>query len=219
MLTYDLPQGSEEWKRLRLGKPTTSRFGEIITPTGKKASALKNYANELLSELHFGCSEPFVETFPMKRGKELEPLAVQVYEAIKGTKTKEIGFCTSDDGRVGCSPDRLVFDDGLLEVKCPMDKQHWKNIRAFLGKGVMDMKYYPQVQGQMLLTGRKWCDWMSYHPNSSPVIVRVERDEDYLALLTEYLIEMLDYMDDEIKSSIEGRITFKIMVQPHQLKI
>ena len=203
MLIYDdIEQGTEEWLRLRLGVPTTSNFGKIITPTGKKskASTTEDYLNELLGQLLAGKLEPQTKSYAMQRGNELEPEAVRYYEHYTGRQCREVGFVTTRDGRIGCSPDRLIDRDGLLEVKCPMYKQHVKNLRA----GKIDSKYIPQVQGQMLLTKRKWCDWMSYHPDMPASIVRVERDEEYIATMCEYLDEFLGEMD-EVLEMWEGR--------------
>lgn len=195
VLIYNLEQGSDEWLKVRLGIPTTSNFGKIITPTGKKSDQYEGYLNELLGQLLAGKLEPQVKNAAMLRGNELEPYAVEYYEYHYGYRCKEVGFVTTKDGRIGCSPDRLIGQDGLLEVKCPMYKQHIKNLRS----GVIDMKYYPQVQGQLLLTKRKWCDWMSYHPDIPASVVRVERDEEYLEKLKEYLNEFLCEMDNVLE--------------------
>jgi putative phage-type endonuclease len=201
MLIYnDIEQGTEEWLRLRLGVPTTSNFGKIITPTGKKSSSASGYINKLLAELMTGKQEYFKKTYPMQRGNDLEPEAVRYYEHYTGRQCREVGFVTTRDGRIGCSPDRLVGKDGLLEVKCPLDTKHVDNLRS----GKIDSQYIPQVQGQMLLTDRKWCDWISYHPDMPASIVRVERDEEYIAKIVEYLDEFLGEMD-EVLEMWEGR--------------
>lgn len=216
MLVYspeDVPQGSEAWLRIRLGTPTTSNFGKIITPTGKRSSQSQDYLNELLGQLLAGKVEEMHKSYAMQRGNELEPEAVSYYERYYNTTTKEVGFVTTTDGRIGCSPDRLVGRHGLLEVKCPLYKKHVANLRS----GKIDKQYYPQVQGQMLLTKRDWCDWISYHPDMPASIVRVERDDDYLELLKEYLNEFLCEMD-EIIEMLKGRgCPFSIEVKPREI--
>jgi hypothetical protein len=209
----DVPQGSEAWLRIRLGTPTTSNFGKIITPTGKPSSQSDDYLNELLGQLLAGKVEDFYKTPAMQRGNDLEPEAVDYYERYYGSATKEVGFVTTRDGRIGCSPDRLVGKDGLLEVKCPMYKQHVKNLRS----GEIDNKYYPQVQGQLLLTKRDWCDWMSYHPDMPASIVRIERDDDYLEKLCDYLDHFLTEMDKVIGMLKDRGCPFAIELKPREV--
>lgn len=206
-----LPQGSDAWLKARLGVPTTSCFGNIITPTGKRSSKFEDYNDQLLAELIFGESEPFKKTWAMQRGNDLEPEAVSYYEYHYNVKTKIMDFVTTDDGRIGCSPDRYVGDDGLLEVKCPLPKQHTKNLLS----GQIDMKYYPQVQGQMLITGRSWCDWISYHPDTSASIIRVEKDEGYQNTLKELLNEFCELTDKKLSILKTKGVEFKCQVKPY----
>lgn len=191
---FDLEQGSPRWHQLRLGRPTTSSFGKIITPDGKPSKQADDYRLQLLGE-RFALykDEPQLSSFPIKRGQYLEQEAADYYESVTERSVKEVGFVTCLDEWVGCSPDRLVEDDGLLEIKCPMQKQHIVNLLS----GTYDIKYKPQVQGQLWVTGRQWCDWVSYHPAIKPKIVRVERDEDYIATLEQLVIEFLaEYKKD-----------------------
>ena len=95
---------------------------------------------------------------------------------------------TTDDGRYGCSPDRLIAEDGLLELKCPAPHTHVR----YLIEGCMDDEKRPQVQMQMLVTGRAWVDLVSYHPELPIVITRVERDVEYIALLAKVLDAFCD---------------------------
>lgn len=210
MLTYNLEQGSEEWLKLRLAIPTTSNFAKIITPGGKRSGSLPEYASELAGHLWAGQSQPFFKSDAMQRGNDLEPEAVSYYEHHTGYRTKEVGFITSNDGRIGCSPDRLVGKEGLLEVKCPLQNQHHKNLVS----GEMDNKYKPQVQGQMLMTGRLWCDWMSYYPGVAASIVRVERDEEFMAVLRDGLEEVIEIIDAQAKILLGKGVRFKINLQP-----
>lgn len=194
MLIYDLPQGSDAWHKLRLGVPTTSNFSKIITPSGKKSQQFNTYMNKLIAELITGEKEEVRQTDAMLRGVELEPEAVVFYERKAKVKTKEIGFVTTDCGRIGCSPDRLVGKDGLLEIKCPGQSKHTENLIS----GVIDPQYIPQVQGQMFVTGRDWCDWASYYPGLPASIVRVQRDDVFITSLEGYLGDFIEEMDTKI---------------------
>lgn len=213
MLVYNLEQGTPEWLRLRLGVITTSNFGKIITPGGKKSGQWEDYMDSLLGQLLTGQLEDFYKSPAMERGNELEPQAADYYAHFTGAQPREIGFVTTRDGRIGCSPDRLVGHYGLLEIKCPLQKTHAKNLRT----GTVDMKYYPQVQGQMLLTKRKWCDWMSYHPDAPASIVRIERDEEYLDKLKVYLNEVLTEMDHVIDMWERRGIPLAVQVKPREI--
>lgn len=181
MIVHDVIQGSEEWRRLRMGVPTASEFHRILTPTGKPSKSAEPYMLQLLGELLMG--RPMdAPSFPwMQRGTELESDAANWYELQCDVATRVVGFCTTDDGLIGASPDRLVGEDGLLEIKCPAPETHVRYL-LFPDRGVDDA-YHVQVQGQLYVTERAWCDVVSYHPELPSVIVRVTRDEEYIAKL------------------------------------
>lgn len=180
MQILDLEQNSPEWYAARLGVATASSFSKILTPTGKESTSADAYANELLAEMVVGGAvEGWEGNQWSERGNNLEAQAAEAYSFIMDTETNEVGFCLNDDNKVGCSPDRLVGGDGLLEIKCPKASTHI----AYLLKNTMVTTYIPQVQGQLYVTGRKWCDFMSYYPEMPPLIIRVERDEEYITKL------------------------------------
>lgn len=186
---HDVTQNSGDWLQLRVGIPTASSFDKIITPTGKKSTQADKYANILLAEIITGeAVNTFVGNAHTDRGKKLEPDAVACYELTSGNKTEIVGFATNSG--VGCSPDRLIGNDGLLEVKCPAIYTH---IEYMLNNEV-ESSYIPQVQGQLYVTDRKWCDWMSYHPDLEPVIIRVMRDEEYLTKMAVYMAEFFELL-------------------------
>jgi hypothetical protein len=187
MIRYDVAQGSEEWRRLRMGVPTASAFDRILTPKGKRSGQSGAYMYDLLAELALG--RPLdAEAYPwMVRGSQLEAEAVKWYEFQNDIKTEVVGFCTTDDGLIGASPDRLVGSDGEAEFKCPSPSVHLGYL-LFPQHGV-DAEYHCQVQGQLLVTERQWCHVVSYHPDFPKVTVPVERDEPYIALQREALYE------------------------------
>lgn len=192
MQLIDCEQGSIEWLQARIGIPTASGFEKIITPTGKASTQAEAYSEKLLAEYILGYPvETFYGNAHTDRGKELEPQAVKFYEVQKDVDTRPVGFCTDDARTMGASPDRLVGEDGLLEIKCPAPQTHVH----YLLTGEIDKGYWPQVQGQLLVTGRKWVDWLSYHPEMPPVIIRVERDEEYLATMEKLLKEFTEKLE------------------------
>lgn len=191
---YYCEQRSDEWYRLRLGVATASDFNKLITPGGKpaKGDTTRAYMYRLISQRLIQRDEDamIVPTLAMERGAVMEADAVDFYH-LMGEESKPVGFVLADNGLYGCSPDRLVGEDGILEIKCPTAAVH----TGYLDRGEIEESYWPQVQGQLYVTGRKWSDWMSYHPEIRPVIVRTERDEDYISKLAEALdIFCAEYM-------------------------
>lgn len=186
MIELDAPQGSPEWYWERLGRPTASQFSRILTAkTRKLAAGSETYMHELLSEWLTGV--PFNSDLGgfVERGTMLEPEAVAWYEWEKGCTTRQVGFCLRDDRLVGCSPDRLIGDDGGLEIKCPGAKGHVANMLN------MTEDHCAQVQGCMWITGRAWWDLVSFHPEIPSVCVRIERDAEYIAALGTAMTEFL----------------------------
>ena len=126
-----------------------------------------------------------VVTTWMDRGSQSEAEAVSFYELQRDQETIKAGFITNDAGTIGASPDRFVGDDGLLEIKVPKEHTHV----SYLLKKAVDQAYYPQVQGQLWISERQWADVLSYHPEMPPALIRVERDEKFIALLAVGLAE------------------------------
>lgn len=194
MRIINVDQRSPEWYAARLGVPSASNFAKVVTPGGKKSTQVESYLNRLVADIITGRSDQQEPNEAMQRGTELEPEARSYYELIMGP-VEEVGFCIHDDG-FGCSPDGMVGDDGLLEIKCPLAHTHVEYLRDDCIPSI----YVPQVQGQLLVTGRKWCDFLSYHPDMKPLLVRVERDEKFCATLHEALKELVE----NIKINVEA---------------
>lgn len=190
MIRLDMPQGSDEWLKARLGIPTASQFHRLVTPkTGKLSAASDGYLHELIAEWALGVSLDETLTAFMQRGTDLEESAVSLYEFTKDVVTDPVGFCLTDDRTAGCSPDRLVGDDGGLEIKCPGAAQHVANILE------MTTKYTAQVQGALWVTGRDWWDLLSYHPTMPPAMVRIRRDEAFIKLLAGAVAEFTERLE------------------------
>jgi hypothetical protein len=187
MIIHDCEQGSERWHRLRLGIPTASCFSKIVTPGGKLSKQSEGYMHRLLAEWLYGAPledpESTYRSEWMQRGNDLEESAVQAYEFQTGYTTEKVGFVTDDEGNLGCSPDRLIGETGLLEIKVPA----WATHVGYMLTGSIEQDYTPQLQGQLLLTGRKWVDVTSYCPPFPLVIIRVTRDGPYQTALAEAL--------------------------------
>jgi putative phage-type endonuclease len=179
---HDVEQGSDEWHALRRGMITASAVSRLITGTGKPANndTSRTQLLQLLAERITGESEPSFYNDDMARGHLLEPLARDIY-ARHQAPVQECGFVTADfDGTViGYSPDGLVGDDGLIEIKSPRQKNH---LRSLLSCEV-PTEYVPQVQTGLAVTGRRWSDYISYAPGLPLFIHRCERDEVVIAQL------------------------------------
>lgn len=183
-----MQQRSEEWFEARRGIPTASAYKKIITSSGKPSSTSDTYMNELLAEW-LGAEEERFETEWMARGTELEPQAKAFYEFDRDVEVEEVGFVTGLDGMTGGSPDGLTVDGGL-EIKCPKASTH---VKYLLG-GKCPADYYPQVQGCIWLCDKDRWDFLSYHPDLSPFLIEVRRDDKFIASLEEELKKFIDKM-------------------------
>lgn len=191
-------QGSEEWFAARLGKVTASRVSDVMATTKSgPAASRQNYMMELLCQRLTGAVEQGYTNAAMQRGTELEPVARSAYEALNGVFVDEVGLVDHPDAKgFAASPDGLVGDDGLIEIKCPNTATHV----AFLRTGRPDGKYIWQMMAQMACTGRAWCDFVSYDDRLPEQIqfasVRIMRDDakiaDMLAGITAFLKELAD---------------------------
>jgi hypothetical protein len=195
----NVDQGTDAWHKCRLSCPTASNFKKLITPTGKPSTQAEVYLNLLLSELMTG--EPggpdLSDNHWVQRGSELEPEARTWYEFETGNDVEQVGFVMADG--YGCSPDGLVGEDGLLEIKCPAPQTQV----AYLLGGAMPGDYKAQVQGQIWVCERDWCDFCSYHPGMPPFMIRVERDEPYIKALSdrmEWFLEELERRKEKLRS-------------------
>ena len=191
MIIDNSEQGTPEWFAARRGRPTGSNFSKIITSTGKASTSAKAYMNELLAEwLADKTYDSDNKSEWMERGNELEAEARSLYEFRFNVDVEQVGFCSHDTLLCGVSPDGLVGDDGLVEIKCPKHSTHI----GYLLAGKLPSGYVPQVQGQLWVTDRKWCDFISYHPDFDPMIIRVERDEKYIASLSAEVTKFCETM-------------------------
>ena len=193
MIVYDVEQGTLAWQMLRMGIPTASSFDKILTPGGKPSKQADDYMRHLIAEMIVGGPLDAPKTSWMERGHDMEGEAVCWYEFARDVAAPKVGFITNDAGTIGVSPDRLIEPDGLLEIKCPSPAVHV----GYLLYSHVDQAYWPQLQGQLYITGREWLDICSYHPLMPSVVVRVERDANYIALLASALDDFVTKLEAE----------------------
>ena len=188
MIHHEVEQGSAVWFTLRAGIPTASEFNRILTPKKLELSkSAEPYMHRLLAEWMTGQVFETETTLWMSQGVTMEEKAVQYYELTQGVEVQECGFCTTDDGMIGASPDRFVGENGLLEVKCPMAPTHV----GYLLNAELPEEYVLQVQGQLFVTQRQWCDFLSYYSGLPPLLLRVLPDYRYQEALERTLGEFV----------------------------
>ena len=192
MKVFRFTQYTPEWWEARRGVPTASCFGNILTPkTGKPSASAFPYICQLIADRlrdNYGQEEEYVSA-AMKNGTLLEPEARSFYEFTTGERVELVGFCKTDDGRFGCSPDAMG-----LELKCPEAKTHV----SYLLAGELPDEYRPQVHGSMIVTGHDSWNFMSYCPGFPPLLVTVRRDE-YTRLLADAMDSFWTIYQDKWK--------------------
>jgi hypothetical protein len=189
----DIQQGSLEWLAARAGIPTASEFDQLLTPEFeiRKGQMPATYLARKVAEKWLGGPLPGFSSLDMEFGKILEEEAIPWYELEFGETIQRVGLVTTDDGRVGCSPDGLIGEDGGIEVKCPEPTAHVK----YLLDGDVPKDYRAQVHGAMFVTGRAWWKFVSYRRHFPPVVLTVFRDDDIQAKIAEAVEAFLPRLD------------------------
>lgn len=192
-----MEQRSPEWFAARAGKVTASRVADVIakTKTGWGASRA-NYKAQLVCERLTGFVEPGFQNDAMRWGTEKEPDALAAYSFRQDVDVMEVGFVDHPTiDMTGASPDGLIGEDGLAEVKCPISATH---IETLLGQSV-PAKYVHQIQWQLACTGRDWCDFVSFDPRLPPAmqlfVKRLHRDDALIRSLENDVIDFLSEVD------------------------
>jgi len=202
MIRHDYPQGGEQWIAARLAVITASRLDSMMTGGGKvsKAKGVLTYRNELVAEALLRAPLDDTQTQWMQRGTEMEPQARAHYALYYAQEPVEVGFLTTDDGRVGASPDGLCGEDGGLELKCPGAKAH---VGYLIDPATLAAKYKHQTQGGLYVSGRKWWDIASYCPSPGDmpdmVVMRCWPDLEYQMNLDEAVAQMVARVDAALK--------------------
>ena len=194
MKIIDHEQGTQEWLQARLGCPSGSGFSNLITSGGKPSTSAERYINALIAEAVINESTPIENTPWMQRGTDLEPLARMNYELENDVEVEQVGFCMHDTLRCGVSPDGLVGVSGGIEIKCPKPSTHIAYLRA----GKLPSVYKAQVMGCLWITEREWWDFMSFHPQLPNLVVRVNRDEEYIKQLERLVTHACEIIEKEV---------------------
>lgn len=207
MIELKCEQGSPEWIEARLGIPTASEFSRIVTPGGKPSAGQEAYMCELLAETFL--QEPVTEfggSFATERGRILEPKARKFYAFHRDADPRLAGFVYRDvDRQVGCSPDWLIDPDGCGEIKCPSPGKHL----LWLSHGEIPRDHIMQVQGQLWVTSRAWCDFLSFHPTLPPLIVRAFPNAELHKIFDAEIpafIEELNERKDALRERLDGYV-------------
>ena len=156
MKIHNFDQYSDSWWEIRKKKMTASH-AQAIAANG---AGLKTYILDIMQPIFSKAEPKKYSNKTMERGLELEPEADMIYQFTTGIETKQVGFVVHDD-HTGCSPDRFASIDGLTEMKCPEDKAYFK----LLLDHKIETKYEWQMQMQMFVCEKKWCDYVVYNPN------------------------------------------------------
>jgi hypothetical protein len=211
MILETAAQRTEDWYAARIGKATASRFKDAIATKkqtekqrkdnlpGDPMQAQLDYMTELVVERLTGQRVQKFVTAAMQWGDH-EPAARTAYEQRTGISVEETGFICHDTLLAGCSPDGLVDWDGLIEIKCPYNSA--VHIETLL-RGMPD-EHRAQVQGQMWITGRQWCDFVSYDPRM-PIelqlhVQRIQRDPSFIADLEARITIFLQQVGTQVEA-------------------
>jgi len=202
----DMVQGSAEWRAMRLGKVTASNMKNVMS--NGRGSALskmsETYMMDLIAERLTGESKPFFENDAMRWGTETEPQARAMFEIQEGVEVEEVAFIEYDD-YTGVSPDGLIGDDGLIEIKCPNTATQIK--RALSDDYAAD--YKDQIQMQLWVSGRQYCYFLSFDPRldcaAGYLLQKVERDEEYIKKMAEKTTAFITKMNELLNTLQQGK--------------
>lgn len=190
-------QRTDTWFEQRLGKVTASNFSKVLAKGAGKTRL--SYMKQLAGEIITGEPAPSFTNKAIQEGIRREPESIHTYEFLSGNAVDEVGFITLPaNGRVGCSPDGIIGSNGLIEVKNPNVETHIDYLLA----DKIPNNYYCQVQGQIWVTGREWCDFVSYYPGMRMLVKRFKPNEKFieeLASEVEIFLFELDILVAKLK--------------------
>lgn len=198
----DCEQGSDEWLQARLGIPTASEFATVLANGrgGAPSKTRRTYMLKLIGERMTGEPMDRFSNGHMERGHEMEADAANLYAFMHDVEPVEVGFIRN--GERGCSPDRLVGNDGVAEIKSKLPHLQLD----VLLRDELPAEHKPQVQGEIWLSERDWCDFVSYWPGLPLFVKRVYRDDEYIKKLEAGVDQFLEEMET-LQSQIEQRYT------------
>lgn len=192
----DCRQQSEEWERWR-ARPTASQFSRIVSPArGDYSEQATAYAAEIVAK-RLGVFTESPPSYWMQWGNENEPLARAAYEEANGVAVQEAGFMLPlYTDAFGGSPDGLVGNDGLLEIKCPKPE----TLIRWVAAGVVPQEHVPQIQGLLLISRLPYCDFWAWHPGLTPFQIRVRADDHYQTKIAQAIYKLLEEVERIEKS-------------------
>ena len=213
-------QNNEEWRQARAGYVTASKFATVLKQPRSKAAkesgelsdSAKSYLYELIGEHLTGEPAPSPRSIATDWGDEHEADAKRAYELTTGYRVTDVGFVKHEfRDFVGGSPDGMIYADvdgnanGLIEAKCPFTTR--EHVRHMLDGVPPD--YYTQIQGLLWITDLSWCDFVSFDPRAkagkSLHIMRVQRDDEYIAMMSERVLRFRDILVKSIVDILEGK--------------
>ena len=209
---HDVAQYSEEYDCLKIGIPTSSNFHKIITPQGKPSKQWREYACVLIAERLLQQRIEFFNSPAMERGLIVEAEAADWYEFDHDVTVQKVGFITDDSHTMGCSPDRLVGDDGLLEIKAPLPHTQV----GYWISGEVDERFRPQLQGQLYISQRSWVDIVCWHDVLPKLVMRVEPDEKFIQALDREL-QIFNFFIESVMEKI--RAMHELPIPPSRLAL
>ena len=192
-------QQTPEWYADRVGKLTASRYGDAMMKqkNGDWYASRERYKAELVIERMNNAPYPSFQTLDMRWGTDTAPQALAVYELLRDVDIVEVGFVPHPAIPMsGASPDGLVGDDGLVEIKCPASHTH---LMTRVLKAPIPIEYVQQMQWQLICTGRKWCDWISFDPRINAIELQIEIRR--VTLVEDAVVEIMerqarDFLDE-----------------------
>lgn len=194
-----MEQRSEEWFKARLGKVTASKLSDVMATTKSGESAYRRtYRHQLVTERLTGKQTEIYINQAMQHGIDTEDEARDFY-IFKYADVEEVGFIDHPTiDMAGASPDGLVGDDGLIEIKCRQPQNHTETLISHQ----IPSRYKLQMYWQMACTGRKWCDYVSYCPSFPEslkmVVIRLQWDDEQIKLLEESVTKFLTEVEDTV---------------------
>jgi len=206
----DLEQGTDEWLQARCGILTASVIGQLITPSLGIADneTSRRLIRKLAAERITGHPITTYPTKAMQRGTLLEPWARDAYAEYMGVAVTEVGFMRLDteDGSLGYSPDGLVKDDGLIEIKCPSPETHIETILT----DEVPAGYMGQVQAGLFVSERDWIDFVSYCPGANTYVTRVFPSAEWRAVIADVVQVAEDRIDTLVNTYARRVATYSL---------
>lgn len=202
-----MEQRTPEWFQKRLGKVTASRIADLMARTKSGPAASRaNYMAQLVTERLTGRPTEGYESAAMAWGTEQEPNARAAYSARMGVLVDEVDFVDHPELEAGASPDGLVGEDGLIEIKCP----NTATMLEYIEDRAIPQKYRLQMQWQLAVTGRAWCDFVAYDPRLPEhlqlLVIREPRSELLILEITAEVIRFLNEVRAKVDSLKELRL-------------